>query len=342
MKKILFTLLGLSGVLPAGASAQDSSPPTATLSATKISSAIPPGFGLQASAARNKILSERDMQTAVQRAREMKALQYATAYQPMVPIPWVPEPKPVPSSSSAPTINSPQPSAPRPPQSPNAGEVEQTMMQATNQSLVEVPSNGKSGNLFSKLLGRKDRSGSIPDSSAFDVPAGAASYQDTSSLYESEALEMNQPSDVPDVSSVHPEGGSIFVNRNQGGGLLGRKDRSGSIPDPPDFDVSAGAASYQDTSPLNESEGLEMNQPSGVPDVSPVPLEGGSIFVNRNQGGGSGDSGSIKYEVDVDINGVDVILPKGSQVMILDERNGFARVRIPDGRTGIVDRSAID
>lgn len=263
MKKTLFTLLGSLFVLTGGASSQDGSSPVSSPAAT------PPGFGMQASAARNKILAEREMRAALQKAREMKALQYSTAAQPMAPIPWVPEPKPDPAPTQGPAYNAPQPSAPSPPvppSSPNSAEVEQALMRATNQPSVELPSNGSSGNLFSKLLGKKDRPSSIPDSPAFEAPP---------SPYEAEAVEMSEPNNVA----------------------------------PPAPEPSSGVA---------------------------------PIFVNRNQGGGSGSSGSVKYEVDIDVNGVDVILPKGSRVTILDERDGFARVRIPDGRMGIVDRSAIE
>ncbi|MDF1849372.1 MAG: hypothetical protein P1U85_00965 [Verrucomicrobiales bacterium] len=269
MKKTLFAILGLAILSPCGSEAQDST------------AAVPPGYGIQSSAARNKKLREQEMQAAVQRAREMKALQYSTAAQPMAPIPWVPEPDPEPPPTSAtPSVSpsyGPVPQAPRPPSSPNPEAVEQALRASTNQGSVELPSsNQKSGSLFSKLLGKKDEPAPM-------APTGASSYQNPApSPYESASVEMT--------------------------------------PRPP----------------------APQPQAPPAPSVSSPPPSGGSIFVNRGGSSSGGSSGKIKYEVDVDVNGVDVVLPRGSQVSILEEQDGFARIRIPDGRVGIVDREAID
>lgn len=234
------------------------------------------GPGIQANAAYNKKLRERELQSAVQKAREMRALKNAIAAAPMAPIPYTPPPEtePEPAPTSPPPSSGEGYGPPPVPSSPNAGDVQNALMEATNRAPdVELPSSGRnrSGGLLGKLLGKDDESGGVPDAPTFDSPP--PSYQPPpSSPYEGETVE-----------------------------------------------------------PMNEA-------PASAPSADE---RDAPIFVKRNQGD-SGRSGTIKAEVEIDIEGVDVILPQGSSVTILEERDGFARVRIPDGRTGIVDRSAIE
>lgn len=264
MKKTLFLLLGLAMVASNPGIGQDST------------SANPPGFGIQSSAARNKKLQDQELQAAVQKARELKALQYHTAAQPMAPIPWSPEmegeteiERAAAASEAGPVPQAPA-QASGPPPSPNSEAVEQALIEATNQTAVDLPSEGKSENLLLRMLRKKYEK--IPDTPEYDAPSVTSNRAPAPSPYTSGSVEMSGTA-----------AGSSAPQRN-----------------------------------------------------------GGSIFLNRGGGNAAGATGSVKYETDVDVNGVDVILPQGATVSIIDERGGFARVRIPDGRIGIVHRSALE
>jgi len=297
-------------------------------------------YGTQGSAARNKQIHDREMQQAIQKARQMKALKAAMAAQAQA------------QRQRGYTTASQFMEANRPPVSVA------TDGSATDDSDSDSASSGTSSSSGQSTVPDFQPSNESSGGGTPGVPDPSNPYASPSSgggdaSGEGESAEpAGRPAPPPPPRGNRPQ-------RDSGGdgGLLAKLFGGGNDDDRsptrrPSSESGRG-------SPGNGSPGTTSGATSGRPGASepiPEPAETSSgpampesqpserapIFVNRPESTASeGEPATVASRIEADVEGVAVTLYEGTGVTILEQRGDLATIRLPDGRTGTVDATAL-
>ena len=281
-------------------------------------------YAVQGSLATSRAQNDADMQRALQRARETKALKDSmVAYAPTqryYPVedqlraasltanrPAVPTPASLGGGLSASipvkVVKAPTPEIPEFEKPSNPSQQQAAPAQVSGE-LTELPS--KKNGLLDRLFKREKEGPEAVDSGgmapgASDLPPGPAAV---------------------DAATAEATGGVAVAPPSQG------------IPEPPSFGSTAPSPPGAGPAMAGEVTPSAPPAPAGPEEVAP-------IFQRRAAAPTSGETAAVKTESEANVAGVMVRLYEGDKVSVLSRNGSDVTIRLADQRVGTVSASVL-
>lgn len=267
-----------------------------------------PGYGVQGSLAVTRAQNEADMQLALQRARETRALKESMSAYPLTrPIHTTSEQflaanrpaPPLPPSGGAVTSTAPVERVPEVPYFEKPVEFP-SPEPAPVSSEMPVPPPSREG-LLDRLFNKREKDAPEPALSNSQLPVG---------------------SDLPPAPPAAPAMDPVVSSPSP--------DR---IPEPP---------SFRETAPPPQAEEPAMAEKPILP-TPPEPVEEvAPIFKRRATASGAGEIAAVMVESEANVSGVLVRLYKGDQVNVLSRNGSEATIRLADQRVGTINAGVLN
>jgi hypothetical protein len=269
-----------------------------------------PGYGVQGSLAVTRAQNEADMQRALQRARETRALKEAmAAYAPTRQIPSTPAQfltanrpaPPLPQSGGAVTSIAPVERVPEVPYFEKPVEFPSPEPAPSPSPVsIETPSPPASrGGLLDRLFKREK-----------EAPETASSNSQLPLRGELPPAPPVAPAVPPTVSSPSPD----------------------RIPEPPSFRETA--PSPRAGEPSMAEKPILSSPPEPEEEIAP-------IFQRRVAPSAAGETATVTVESEATVSGVLVRLYKGDQVRVLSRNGSEATIRLADQRVGTINAGVL-
>lgn len=292
----------------------------------------PNGYGIQGNVQWSKALRDQEMENASLAARQKKAMmqsmattsqqppvittaeQYLQAHRPATPPAGEQAPSPLRRDVYVPQFENAAPARPSAPDTP-AFET------------GAAPAAQEKKGLFSFLKG-KEKAEFANDA----PPPPAAAYPEPSTSMETPAPSIDTAGQDAALAAATQGGAGKKEEKPSFFGRLLKREKATEPSSTGDTTLSDPIAFPIPGEPMGQSE----------PPV-PVPGSGGDLFDRRQAatGGPAGAEVAVLSTTQATVDGVLVRLHEGNTVTVIERSGDRARIRLPDGREGTVDVSAL-